>query len=101
MSIETLIAHLVQNYGAAGVTLALGIYALRALLPLLVAAVGHLGKIAEAMEKTALGVTVVDRKADQLIDESRDLQQKVAVMGALLERDRPTKPRRTMAATGD
>lgn len=63
---DALIAELLKNFGPTGVVAAIGIYALRALMPLAIAAVGHLGRVADAVEKTAMGIQVVDAKVDQL-----------------------------------
>lgn len=93
------IAALIESLGPTGAILGLGIAALRALMPLLVAAVGHLGKIAEAVEKAALGIQVLDKKIDILTAEHHDTSEKVAILVDRQARETNRRPARV--ASGD
>lgn len=105
------IALLIETLGPTGAILGLGIAATRALMPLIVQAVAHLGRVADAMQQTALSLAVVDKKIDQqgvalerqlgeIRTQMGEIAEDQAGVYALLARERPSRRPRP-AAAGD
>lgn len=103
---------LIETLGPTGAILGLGVFAARALMPLVVSAVGHLGKVADAMQQTAMAVTVINQKLDQqetvlerqfgeIRSELGDVSQDLAGLYALQAKERPSRRRAPAAAAGD
>lgn len=103
MTLETLLASLIQAYGPTGVLVAVSLLAARSLLPLLTQAVAHLSRMADAtqnlsMQLQELGIIV--RKVDS---ELGDVQEDIAGLYAMQTAQRPSRrPKPKPApATGD
>lgn len=99
MGIESIIADIIKNYGSTGVILAIGIYAIKALMPLVTHAVEQLVKMADSVQKltlqlAALGIMVTEIRAQQ-----GEIQEDMAGLYTAAVRERPS--RRRTAATGD
>lgn len=95
---EALIAHLMQNYGATGVTAAIGIYGLKALLPLVGKAVEHLSRMADAVQKLTLQLEAQGIILQSVQREQAETSEDVAGLYALASQERPSRKRKPMVA---
>lgn len=94
------VSTLIQQLGPTGAILAVLIYFARALSPLVAAAVGHLGRIADAMQQTALQVQALDTKIDRVQAQLAEAAEDTAGIYALMVKERPSR-RRQFATGGD
>lgn len=95
---ETIIPHLVENYGATGVTAAIGIYGLKALLPLAGQAVEHLSRMANAVQKLTLQLEAQGLVLQAVQREQAENGEDLAGLYALASQERPSRKRKPMVA---
>lgn len=100
---ETLIAHLLQNYGPTGVLVVALVYVSKGLLPLVVKAVEHLGRLADAVQKLVLQFAELGILTREIREQVGEVQEDVAGLYAMQAHERPSRRRKPVAAaaTGD